>query len=175
MVQRAIAQNALALANSSLGRGVGDLWNTPNEAIGLTYGYLGDAVGRVGHAFAPDRVRMPEIRPDHGQREFINNPFGTGGAITIGANTVYGDDPYSAVDRDGPGGWAGWEAAEGHPVLEHEKQQAIQGRQLGPAYLPSNLLGGLHSRLHGESWHGDHNWNERGPQSNPARPWAPKP
>ena len=121
-------------------------------------------------------MRQPEIRRDHGQREFINNPFGTGGAITIGATTVYGDDPYSAAERadhDGREGWASWEAGEGHPVLEHEKRHTIQGRQLGPAYLPSNLLGGLNALLHGENWHGDHNWNEQGPQSNPPHPWAP--
>ena len=181
-VRRTVARNALTLsqapAAAGLGakpreavrRGVGALWNAPNDAIGQTYGYVGDAVGKVGHAFAPGHVKEPEVRHGRGQIEFVNNPFATGGAVTIGSNILYEDDPYSS---DGRKHWKETERIEGHPVWEHERQHILQARQLGPFYLPSNLAGGINAKIHGEDWHGTHNWNERGPQMNPARPWAP--
>jgi hypothetical protein len=137
--------------------------------IGKTYGYLGDAVGEVGHAFAPSAFAKPEIRRGQGRTEFIKNPFATGGAITIGSNIIYEDDPYSPEGRKN---WKATEDVERHPVWEHEQQHIPQARQLGPFYLPSNVFGGVNAMLHGEDWHGPHNWNERGPQSNPPRPWA---
>ena len=100
--------------------------------------------------------------------QFLNNPFGGVGAITIGNTTTYYDDPYSP---DGRQHWAATERGEGHPVWEHERQHTIQGQQLGPLYLPSNLLGGLMALARDRDWHGPHNWNERGPQLHPARPW----
>jgi len=106
--------------------------------------------------------------------QFLNNPFGGVGAITIGNTTTYYDDPYSPAGRQH---WAATERGEGHTVWEHERQHTIQGQQLGPLYLPSNLLGGLtalaldRDRKGRPDWHGPHNWNERGPQLNPARPW----
>lgn len=190
-VQDTLAQNALALSlgpsSMSAGHGAqagsgwrdiaGKIWNAPNELVGKAYGYLGDAVGGVGHAFAPDRFAKPEIRRGPGQTEFINNPFASGGAVTIGSNILYEDDPYSPQGRKN---WAGTEHDEGHPVWEHEQQHIHQARQLGPFYLPSNLAGGIAGLLFDRDkdgrpdWHGEHNWNERGPQSNPPRPWASK-
>lgn len=158
-----------ARLTASVRNALGAAWNAPNEVIGKAYGYLGVGVGRVLHAWTPDR-REPEIRRGPGQTEFIHNPFAAAGAITIGSNIVYGDDPYSPEGRRT---WKAVEDREGHPVWEHERQHIVQARQLGPLYLPSNLLGGLNARLHGEDWHGPHNWNERGPQGNPPRPWAP--
>jgi hypothetical protein len=156
---------------------VGALFNAPNTAVGLTYGSLGQAVGEIAfqaglQAKAPRVVRGPE------RTEFTNNPLANPGAITIGATTSYFDDPYDPVDRARH--WARREAKEGHSVQEHEWQHTIQGRQLGPLYLPSNVAGGLtalildRDELGRPDWHGPHNWNERGPQGAPARPWAPR-
>src|SRR5436190_23683720 len=91
----------------------GDVWNLPNNVIGLAYGGLGTLAGEIGHAVAPSRVRKPDIRYGAGKVEFVNNPLAAAGAITIGDNIVYGDDPYSA---EGAGGWAYTDEQEGHPV-----------------------------------------------------------
>jgi hypothetical protein len=46
--------------------------------------------------------------------------------------------------------------------------------------LAHGLAGHVASELNrlqpvrGKGWHDEPNWNERGPQSNPARPWARK-
>jgi hypothetical protein len=168
----------LAKAPKLARRGVAALWNAPNEIIGATYGYLGHAAGHLGHAVAPEKFAKPEIRRNRGRPEFINNPAAMAGAIPIGSSTIYGDDPWSPQGR---ANWRGLEAEEGHPVWEHEDAHVPQGRQLGPAYLPSNLLGGAASLLldrHPDTgkpyWHGPHNWNEQGPKQNPPRPWPQK-
>ena len=57
-------------------------------------------------------------------------------------------------------------------TLEHELAHVIQGNQLGPFYLPSNIFGGLAGLiLNGGDWHGAANWNEVGPQNTPPTPW----
>lgn len=143
---------------------LGDVMNIPNNVIGETYGALGHAAGQLmgGH---PRVVRRP------GRTEFMNNPFGGVGAITIGNVTTYNDDPYSPEGRSN---WSGAEEREGHPVWVHEDQHVQQARQLGPAYLPMNVVGGLSGLLWGRDWHDDHNVMERGPKANPARPWGPE-
>ncbi|MDB5443708.1 MAG: repeat protein [Phenylobacterium sp.] len=146
----------------------GKLWNAPNTALGLLYGGAGMAVGEVSHLLGLQK-RAPGVQWRDNAVQFTNNPLGGAGAVTIGNTTTYSDDPYSPEGRRA---WARVEANEGHPVWEHERQHTIQGQQLGPLYLPSNLLGGVNALLHGEDWWGKHNWNERGPKSNPPRPWA---
>ena len=150
---------------------VGQLFNAPNTAAGLTYGALGHAAGQVGYGLGMTE-RRPRIVRGSGKTEFVNNPLGGVGAITMGDTTTVFDDPYDAKDYEKD--WKGIEAKEGHTVWEHERQHMMQGRQLGPLYLPSNLLGGATALLRDGDWHGESNWNERGPKSNPARPWAPR-
>jgi hypothetical protein len=151
----------------------GKVWNAPNTALGALYGGAGMAVGEVGHLLGL-RDEAPSVQWRDNALQFTNNPFGGAGAITIGNTTTYYDDPYSPQGRQD---WAQTEANEGHPVWEHEKQHTIQGQQLGPAYLPSNIAGGLigwvfdRDKKGNPDWHGPHNWNERGPQANPPRPW----
>lgn len=147
----------------------GKIWNSPNTALGAFYGGVGHAIGWAQH-LAGRRADAPRVQVRDNALQFLNNPFGGVGAITIGNTTTYNDDPYGPAGR---ARWRGREQIEGHPVWEHERQHTIQGQQLGPAYLPSNLLGGLNAVAHGEDWHGPHNWNERGPKLNPPRPWAP--
>ena len=163
-VQRTIAQNALILKDLP-----GKAWNGPNTAIGLAYGLAGHVAGELNRLRPGDRP-VPKISLGHNAVEFRNNPFGGVSAITLGNASIYADDPY---DPQNPS-WDNQKRTEGHSPQEHEEQHTYQGQQLGPLYLPSNLLGGLNSVLRGEGWHGEHNWNERGPQSNPPTPWARK-
>ncbi|MDB5422840.1 MAG: repeat protein [Phenylobacterium sp.] len=148
---------------------VGALFNAPNTAVGVAYGSVGDAVGEAAYAMGLAKKR-PQMAFRDGAVEFTDNPFGGVSAITIGDSTTYKGNPYDPRD----GYWARDRRANGYPVWEHEKQHRIQGRQLGPLYLPSNLAGGLNALVRDGEWHGPSNWNERGPQLNPPRPWAPK-
>ncbi|MBT1077307.1 hypothetical protein KJB29_18935 [Geobacter grbiciae] len=57
-------------------------------------------------------------------------------------------------------------------VGQHESQHTIQGEQLGPLYLPSNILGLAAGQIINGNTHGPANWNERGPQPTPPSPWG---
>lgn len=151
---------------------VGKVWNVPNTVIGVAYGVLGMAVGRLANMFCGGPA--PKVFWRDNALQFTNNPFGGVSAITLGNTTTWRDDPYGPPNKR-------WFTPDGSPRLEkghtypqHETQHTYQGELLGPLYLPSNLLGGLNSVLRGEGWHGDHNWNERGPQSQDLAPWAPR-
>ena len=168
-------QAALAKAPKRAGwrDAAGKAWNLPNTALGLAYGGLGMAAGEAGYLLGLQRA-PPRISLRDNAVQFTNNPFGGPSAVTLGNATVWREDPYDPDDRY-------WHDATGNPMLEnghtypeHETQHTYQGQQLGPFYLPSNLLGGVNSMLHGTGWHGDANWNETGPQQNPPRPWPPR-
>ncbi len=85
--------------------------------------------------------------------QFENHPLMLFGAITLG-NTIHYPSGF------GPS-----------KIGEHEKQHTIQGQQLGPLYLLSNALGLSLAQMFDQDTHGPTNWNERGPQSEPPRPW----
>jgi hypothetical protein len=148
------------------------VWNAPNTVLGALYGGAGHLAGWGGHLAGvwPNR---PGVQARDNALQFINNPFGGVGAITIGNTTTYNDDPYDPNNHS-------WDPPRGQPrvpVWEHEKQHTIQGQQLGPLYLPSNLAGGLAALMFDRDpkgrpdWHGPHNWNEQGPKLDPPRPW----
>lgn len=154
-----IAENARLLGDLA-----GKAWNAPNTILGLAYGTLGHLAGQVNR-FRPGRP-VPRIRVGHNAVEFLNNPAGGIGAITIGNTITYSDDPYERGDER---------------YMAHERAHTIQGQQLGPLYLPSNAAGLLLSALRRErdpdggiTGHGPSNWNERGPQMDPPRPWPPR-
>lgn len=140
---------------------VGKIWNAPNTAIGLAYGSMGDAVGHAIHSVYP-KYPQPRIVTGDNAMQFRDNPFGGVSAITIGNTSTY------APGKDTP------------ESIRHETQHTYQGEKLGPGYLPSNLTGGLMGLLLDRDengfpdWHGKHNWNERGPQDTPPRPWLPR-
>lgn len=136
----------------------GKLWSAPNTALGLAYGLAGHAVGQANR-LRPGDQPDPRIQVGNNAVEFVNNPFGGVGAITLGNTITYKDDPYNPHDAE---------------YLEHERRHTIQGQQLGPAYLLSNLLGGLNGLVRDRDWHGRSNWNERGPNSDPPATWAPR-
>ena len=92
--------------------------------------------------------------------QFTDTPFGGVGAITLGNVEVMNGKPTPA-DRDGI-----------NQVGQHEEQHTYQAEQLGPFYLPSSILGGAAGLLIDGEWHGQHNWNEVGPQKYPPVPWS---
>jgi hypothetical protein len=156
----------------------GKIWNAPNTAVGLAYGGLGAAIGQVHHLFDPN-APQPKVFWRDNAVQFTNNPLGGVGAITLGNTTTWHGDPFDPADRE----WNRDGAPileNGHTYPEHETQHTYQGEQLGPLYLPSNLAGGLMGLLFDRDgqgnpdWHGQRNWNERGPQSDPPVPWAPR-
>lgn len=131
---------------------------------------LGLALGLAGHAAAAVAGRHPRIGIGDNAIEFMNNPMGGHSAMTIGNVTFYHDDPYAAGNKE----TARYVARDGYPPWKHEDQHTYQGEQLGPAYLPSNPVGGLYGLMRDGDWHGGHNWNERGPLTQiTPQPWAP--
>jgi hypothetical protein len=143
----------------------GKVWSAPNTLIGLGY-------GAVGHVVGLTRDEKPYVTIGDNAIQFRNNPLGGEGAITLGNTTTYEGDPA------GPDpGWARFRQKHGVPVQEHERQHTLQAQQLGPLYLPSNVLGGGLALLRDRDgkgkpeWHGPSNWNEWGPYETPPRPW----
>ena len=137
---------------------LGKIWNSPNTALGTLVGLAGHGVGKV-------MGKNPRIRVRDNAIQFTNNPVGGVSAITLGNTVIWNGDPYDPKNSKGPL----WPDPQN--AIEHEKQHTYQGEQLGPIYLPSNVLGGLNSVVRGEGWHGAGNWNETGPLQNPPRPW----
>lgn len=151
----------------------GRIWNAPNTLLGLAYGTVGYGVGKL-------TGWDPGISVRNGAVQFTNNPFGGVSAITLGDTTTWNGDPF--VNRPNPkypersyfdeNEYPLLENKIAHTFPEHEVQHHPQGHVLGPLYLPSNLLGGLYAMIRDRDWHGPSNWNERGPMSDPPRPWA---
>jgi len=175
-VQRRLLDNAVALAKAPKAAAdiAGKVWNAPNTALGLGYGLAGYAAGQLNR-LRPGDQPDPRIQFGHNAVEFVNNPAGGVGAISLGNTTTYSGDPYDPNYRP----WADYKKDAGQSIQDHEKQHTYQGQQLGPLYLPSNVAGLALSALRGErgeidgsiTGHGISNWNERGPQMNPPRPW----
>jgi hypothetical protein len=143
---------------------LGKIWNGPNTLLGLGYGGIGTVLGALAGTH-------PKISIDNNGVQFRNNPLGGVSAITIGNTTTWNGDPFDPNDHN-------WNH-NGHPDMEgnhtfpqHERPHTIQGQELGPLYLPSNVLGGLYSLARTGKWHSDANWNESGPLSDPPAPWG---
>ena len=159
----------------SVGDVVGKVWNLPNTALGLGYGLAGYAVGQLNRLKPGDQPNDPRIQVRNNAVEFVNNPLGGVGAITLGNTITYSGDPYDPNDVD----WNWYREKTGQDIRDHERAHTVQGQQLGPLYLPSNIVGGLLGLLRdrdeagNRDWGGPSNWNERGPNLNPPRPWPP--
>lgn len=146
-------------------RGVGNvlgyIWNVPNTALGVAYGLIGIPTKGIGF--------------EHGQMQFRGNLLqrllsANSGAITLGDAGVY------------PSGFGPQTPGTSGPTAQtvglEESYHSRQGRVLGPAYLPANLVGGILGLIRNGSWHGGPippfngaNFMERGPHANPARRW----
>lgn len=139
----------------------GKIRNAPNTA-------LGTLIGLAGHGLGMAMGRDPRISVQNNAIQFRNNPMGGVSAVTLGNAVIWNGDPYDPKNSNG----LSWPDPQN--AIEHEKQHTYQGEQLGPFYLPSNVLGGLNSVVRGKGWHGPGNWNEVGPLQNPPRPWPAK-
>jgi len=145
-----------AKADGDGGSIAGKVWNLPNSAIGLGVGALGYLAGWPAHWFGLQDA--PGVTTGNNAVQFTHNPLmAPRSAITLGNVQVFNGEP---GDPDGTG-------AAGR----HEEQHTYQGEQLGPLYLPSNILGGVAGELIDGEWHGQHNWNEAGPLDYPPTPW----
>jgi len=138
----------------------GKIWNAPNTAIGLGVGALGYLAGWPSYLVGL-QDKPPGVTTGNNAVQFTNNPLGGVGAVTLGNAQVINGEPTDAADNRTPP----------TPIGQHEEQHTYQGQQLGPFYLPSNILGGIVGTLIDGSWHGPHNWNEVGPQQRPPVPW----
>lgn len=138
---------------------LGKIWNAPNTALGTLVGLAGYGAGKV-------MGKNPRIRVRDNAIQFTNNPAGGVSAVTLGNAVIWNGDPYDAKNSDGPL-WPNPQNA-----IAHERQHTYQGEQLGPLYLPSNLLGGLTAMVKDGEWHGDSNWNEAGPQQDTPQVWG---
>lgn len=129
----------------------------------------------IGHGVGKVMGRNPHIGLEKDSIHFTNNPFGGVGAITLGNAVVFNGNPNDPQGSKG----ADWTRRDGmtpeRSYKDHEDQHVKQGETLGPLYLPSNLLSGAYALARDHDWHGDWNWNERGPEGNPPRPWARRP
>lgn len=138
----------------------GKIWNLPNSAIGAAYGGLGYLAGWPSKWLGLQE-NAPGVTIGNNSVQFTDNPFGGVGAITLGNVEVFNGKPSDPADRRVPP----------TPIGQHEEQHTYQGEQLGPLYLPSNILGGLAGVLIDGELHGPHNWNESGPGQRPPVPW----
>ena len=140
---------------------LGYIWNGPNTVLGTAYGLIGIPTGGIGF--------------EHGQLQFRGNLLqrllsGNSGAITLGDAGIY------------PSGFGPQTPGTSGPTAQtvglEESYHSRQGRILGPAYLPANLVGGILGLIVNGSWHGGPippfngaNFMERGPHANPPRRW----
>lgn len=119
------------------------LWALPTTFIGLFFGF-------AGWCIAPCKVRIKLV---HNAICFYNHPFMRGRAIALTLGNVImfqkNDDYFY-----------------GNDVAEHERQHTLQAEFLGPLYIPLHAFYFLKYRQ--KPWQ---NPLERGPYSNPPRPW----
>ncbi len=129
---------------------LGKIWNLPNTLIGLAWGGLGYTIDRGGTLFG--RQPQMKITWGHNSIQFENHPLMVT-AITLG-NTISYSSRYTP-----------------HTVGAEEFWHTFQAQQLGPLYLPSNILGMTAGLTVTWDTHGWINWNERGPHWKPAATW----
>ena len=162
-------------------RGVGDvlgkIWNLPNTIIGTAWGVAGMAVGGVA-SIAWGALHVASLGHWGGFRWF-------GGGIELGNNAIQ--------FTNSPLHFSGFATTVGNAIIygggkatpatvgRHEGAHTIQGQWLGPLYLPAHILTRaagviaapfIDSSTIGSAIVGDmNNPLERGPYSNPPRPW----
>lgn len=131
--------------------GLQGIFGTGLDILGKVWNLPNTIVGLVWGGIG--LVAGADVTLGNNAMQFENHPLMLFGAITLG-NTIH----YPA--GFGPS-----------KIGDHEKQHTIQGQQLGPLYLPSNALGLSLAQMIDRDTHGPTNWNERGPQATPPRPW----
>lgn len=122
---------------------IGKLWALPTTILGLIYALIGSCfgIGKVRICFAHNAIC------------FYNHPFIKGRQIALTLGNVimfqHNDDYFAGLN-----------------IAEHEKQHTIQAEVLGILYLPLHAICFIiyHKNVF-------RNPLERGPYSNPPRPW----
>ena len=122
---------------------IGKLWALPATLIGIT-------AGLIGVCFAPHKVR---ICIAHNAICFYNHPFMCGRAIALTLGNVI----FFQQDND---------YFMGINIAEHEKQHTFQAEVLGIFYIPLHIVC---LAVYGRNVL--KNPLERGPCSNPPKPW----
>lgn len=125
---------------------LGKIWNLPNTIVGLAWGGLGKVIDWNGVG----------VSCQHNAVMFSHHPLQFFGSLTVG-NAMFLDVGANDSYRGDLG-----------PVWWHEIFHTLQGQQLGPLYLPSNILGQMTAGAIGIFTGYDYanqnfNWNERGP------------
>ena len=122
---------------------IGKLWALPTTFIGLLLGF-------AGWSIAPRKIKL---RLAHNAICFYNHPFMRGRAIALTLGNVIlfqkGTDFFMGTN-----------------IAEHEKQHTYQAEALGVFYSPLHLIC---IAIYGRNVM--KNPLERGPYSNPPRPW----
>jgi hypothetical protein len=136
---------------ATIGKAAGVVWNLPNTAIGTAYGLLGIPTGGISF--------------EYGQFQFRGNLLqwllsgGGNGAVTLGDTGIYPPGFGPETVQPGSGFTLGFE----------ESFHSLQGRILGPLYLPAHITFGTSALLVNRYWHGPVNLLERGPHASPPR------
>ena len=122
---------------------LGKLWALPTTFIGLFLGFAGCCI-------APRKIK---IKFAHNAICFYNHPFMRGRAIALTLGNVI----HFQKDND---------FFMGTNIAEHEKQHTLQAEVLGVLYIPLHVIFII---IYGKNVM--KNPLERGPYSNPPRPW----
>ena len=119
------------------------LWALPTTFIGIFIGFAGCCI-------APRKIKIKFV---HNAICFYNHPFMLGRAIALTLGNVI----LFQKDND---------FFMGTNIAEHEKQHTLQAEVLGVFYIPLHLVFII---IFGRNFM--ENPLERGPYSNPPRPW----
>ena len=122
---------------------LGKLWALPTTFIGIFIGFAGLCIAQ----------RKIKIKFTHNAICFYNHPFMRGRAIALTLGNVI----LFQKDND---------FFMGTNIAEHEKQHTLQAEVLGVLYIPLHVIFII---IYGRNVM--KNPLERGPYSNPPRPW----
>jgi hypothetical protein len=113
---------------------LGKIWASPYTLLGLIYGLLGHAMGRLAFSLGWYPVK-PEMKLGNNAVQFTNNPLTIPcAAITLGNTISYGKG--TAPDHCG---------AYGDPTVNigrHEEAHTWQYQVLGPLFIPVYFICG---------------------------------
>ncbi len=139
-----------------VGSVLGRIWSLPNTALGVAFGLVG--IPTQGFGFENGQIQFKGNLLQSGLAWIFTG--GNTGAITLGDAGIFprGLGPGTVTD-----------IASGQTLGLEESFHSVQGRILGPLYLPANIVGGSLGVIRNGYWHGPANFMERGPHLVPPR------
>ena len=140
-------------------------WNSPNTALGVTFGATLYGVGKLGY-WTGVFDDNPSIDFGNNAIQFHDIPFA--GAMTLGNSILYGPGYKENKNNEHLNG-----SPSGYTIGMEEGKHTQQGDILGPLYLPAHIAGGISSVFRNKSsqfkkgtksdlWH-QNNFMELGP------------